>query len=220
MGHPNVIDGKKPSINVPLAPSQPARRLSVVAVGVWLFAGAACGAAPEAEPLVAGRAALVAAPAPTPVGARAVIANIDAAGQVGALNVGELRRRFADGGRISGFRVVRLDNGYNLLRIGRTSDGACHTQALPLMMAGSVLRVGDLRWVVDCFSPACGDLDAQEIQDIWGDDHGDYSDSDTISAGFCNPNSARTGCSCSPGGADCTFGMTSVSYPTVLLHDF
>jgi len=95
------------------------------------------------------------------------------------VNEAALRKTFLDGGAISSFEVVRLDNGYNLLRKGRSISGVFRTEVIPLVQSSSSLllpKTFKVGWYVSC-------VGSGNCPDNWS----------------CRVKPDRSGCQCSDG---------------------
>jgi len=99
-----------------------------------------------------------------------VIGTVDQANGQAWLNQELLHTRFRDGGIIDHLLVRQYHDGYHLLRLGKSANGACRSESIPLQLSGNRLLATAVRWFTVCDSPNCD--------------------------GFCTPNAARSGCDC------------------------
>lgn len=121
------------------------------------------------------------------------VARITADGRIRIMS-DRLSRAFPDGGEIRRFAVTRLEDGFNLLRLGTNAEGGTHTDAIPLARIGGRLHPFEVKWIVSCFAPECEN------------------------SGFCRPNYDKTDCFCADG-AQCRFGIDNVPFETVTVDN-
>jgi len=96
-----------------------------------------------------------------------------------------LKKTFPDGGKIEEFKVVKLEDGYNLIRHGHTASGESRTDTMLLSIARNRFTLAPLKWYVTCVRGGCD---------------------------WCDPNPGKTACECPTSGEDCTFGKNDM-YP-------
>jgi hypothetical protein len=87
-----------------------------------------------------------------------LVARIDA--KTGKITILEnrLRKSFQDGGPIRSFQVARFVDGYNLIRIGTSADGACRTEVVQLEQSGTGLNLKlefEVAYILPCRSFKC-----------------------------------------------------------------
>ena len=99
-----------------------------------------------------------------------VIGTVDQATGQAWLKHELLNTMFANGTSIDYLLVRQYQDGYHLLRLGKSATGACRSESIPLRLSGNQLVATAVRWFTICDSPSC--------------------------EGFCVPNSARSGCDC------------------------
>lgn len=141
------------------------------------------------------------------------------------LRTERLQQKLLDGGRVRGFRVLRRDDDYQLLRFGRNAAGRRVTESVPLVVSGGVLELGNLKWITvcaqseckdgfcmpdgdhcDCSSLTVGDGDQdEELVLTW---EGAFDVEEGYSSSGHNPGTQ--------GG--CTFGMQPADVGVVILH--
>ena len=111
-----------------------------------------------------------------------------------------LRKTFADGGPIRDFRIERLIDGYNLIRVGNEADGTCRTEALPLVRSDFALELAldHLAQRLYCRSTTC--------------------ETSGGAKGECQPSWSKQNCPCSRGG-DCGIGLMQADDLAILVFE-
>lgn len=104
---------------------------------------------------------------------KAVVAVLSDDGKTVTIRKKILKKTFADGGEIRGFRVSRKGDSYQLIRYGKDAEGQQLSNGIPLEQRERSLvpRVPDLdevKWIITCHAGAC--------------------------SGFCTPNETQCDC--------------------------
>lgn len=122
--------------------------------------------------------------------------------QTGAIVILEdrLRKTFPDGGPIRDFRVEKLIDGYNLIRVGNEADGTCRTEAFPLVHSEYTLNLAldELARRLYCRSTTCETSGGVK--------------------GECQPSFSKQSCPCSRGG-DCGIGLLQADDLAILVFE-
>jgi hypothetical protein len=117
----------------------------------------------------------------------------DAVGQMvngqPTLLMDKLVKEFPNGGDITVFNFVNLDDGLNLIRKGILPNGVHRTEAMKVSIING--------WII--------------YQPVW------FTVCDDNTCNFCSVNAAKSACNCG-GGGGCNFGMAGpVGVPVVVL---
>ncbi len=107
-----------------------------------------------------------------------------------------LVKQFKKGGQITQFKIIKLKDGFNLIRRGKDVNGEGRTEVIALEMkaGGFVFVPHEIKWFTVC-NPTCPNAD------------------------FCTPNYDKTACNCIGSGANCNFGIDGgiMGYEVVII---